>query len=319
MPKSLTTEEFKERIKQISNGNIEIIGEYKGINELVSCKCKKCGHIWKNTPNHLLYRKQGCKICSLKDCWNKRNDRTTKENIIKRIKEIFPQYDLSKISENISSQKEKLTIICPKHGEFTASADSLLHGHECKRCSYEKRANLLAFKASDMIYNATFIHGDKYDYSLVPNEVRCDNSIPIICQFHGIFNQTPYHHVNRGQGCPFCKSSHLEKEVESFLKNKMIDYKRHKRFDWLGLQHLDFYLPKYNIAIECQGEQHYKPIDYFGGNDGFTSQKERDSRKLERCKDNNVELLYFTHFIFENGIPNNTFNSIEELFKYINS
>lgn len=40
---------------------------------------------------------------------------------------------------------------------------------------------------------------------------------------------------------------------------------------------------------------------------------------LSYRKDNNVELLYFTHFIFENGIPNNTFNSIEELFKYINS
>ena len=56
MPKSLTTEEFKERIKQISNGNIEIIGEYKGINSPISCKCNKCGHVWKNTPNHLLYR-----------------------------------------------------------------------------------------------------------------------------------------------------------------------------------------------------------------------------------------------------------------------
>ena len=99
----------------------------------------------------------------------------------------------------------------------------------------------------------------------------------------------------------------------------MIEYKRHKKFDWLGLQHLDFYLPKYNIAIECQGEQHYKPIDYFGGNDGFISQKERDLRKFGKCKDNNVELLYFTNFIFENGIPNNTFNSIDELFKYINS
>ena len=255
----------------------------------------------------------------MKDGWKKRNDKTTRENIIKRINEIFPQYDLSKISDNISSQKEKLTIICPKHGEFTASADSLLHCHECKRCSYEKRANLLAFKASDMINHANNVHSDKYDYSLVPNEVRCDNSIPIICKFHGIFNQTPYHHVNRGQGCPFCKSSHLEKEVESFLKEKMIDYKRHKRFDWLGLQHLDFYLPKYNIAIECQGEQHYKPIDYFGGNDGFMSQKERDLRKFGKCKDNNVELLYFTNFKFENGIPNNTFNSIKELFKYINS
>ena len=291
----------------------------RGLSCLSSCKCKKCGHIWKNTPNHLLYRKQGCKICSLKDCWNKRKDRTTKENIIKRIKEIFPQYDLSKISENISSQKEKLTVICPKHGEFTTSADSLIHGHECKRCSYEKRANLLAFKASDMINNANNVHADKYNYSLIPNEIRCDNYVPIICKIHGIFNQTPYHHVNRGQGCPFCKSSHLEKEVESFLKNKMIDYKRHKRFDWLGLQHLDFYLPKYNIAIECQGEQHYKPIGYFGGNDGFISQKERDLRKFCKCKDNNVELLYFTHFIFENGIPNNTFNSIDELFKYINS
>lgn len=74
----------------------------------------------------------------MKDGWKKRNDKTTRENIIKRINEIFPQYDLSKISDNISSKKEKLTIICPKHGEFSASADSLLHGHECKRCSYEK-------------------------------------------------------------------------------------------------------------------------------------------------------------------------------------
>ncbi len=52
----------------------------------------------------------------MKDGWKKRNDKTTRENIIKRINEIFPQYDLSKISDNISSQKEKLTIICPKHG-----------------------------------------------------------------------------------------------------------------------------------------------------------------------------------------------------------
>ena len=49
------------------------------------------------------------------------------------------------------------------------------------------------------------------------------------------------------------------------------------------------------------------------------SQKERDLRKFCKCKDNNVELLYFTNFKFENGIPNNTFNSIKELFKYINS
>ena len=70
--------------------------------------------------------------------------------------------------------------------------------------------------------------------------------------------------------------------------------------------------------VDTDGTYRYN-ADYTDENDGFISQKERDLRKFGKCKDNNVELLYFTNFIFENGIPNNTFNSIEELFKYINS
>ena len=38
-----------------------------------------------------------------------------------------------------------------------------------------------------------------------------------------------------------------------FLNKKHIIFEKQKRFNWLGRQSLDFYLPKYNIGIECQG------------------------------------------------------------------
>lgn len=37
------------------------------------------------------------------------------------------------------------------------------------------------------------------------------------------------------------------------------------------------------VGIECQGIQHFKPINYFGGEDRFFKQKENDDRKLKLC------------------------------------
>lgn len=60
---------------------------------------------------------------------------------------------------------------------------------------------------------------------------------------------------------------------------------------WLGKQSLDVYLPDYNIAIEYQGEQHSRPIEYFGGIEAFNQQKERDERKKRLCHDNGCILI----------------------------
>ena len=50
----------------------------------------------------------------------------------------------------------------------------------------------------------------------------------------------------------------------NFLLTENIVFEHRKHFEWLGQQHLDFYLPEFNIAIECQGEQHYEPVDFAG-------------------------------------------------------
>ena len=73
---------------------------------------------------------------------------------------------------------------------------------------------------------------------------------------------------------------------------KNTEVKQHASPRWLGLQHLDVYLPEFNIGIEYQGVQHYRPVDYFGGVEAFKKGQERDARKKRLCAENNCALLY---------------------------
>jgi len=65
--------------------------------------------------------------------------------------------------------------------------------------------------------------------------------------------------------------------------------------EWIGQQRLDIYIPKLNLAIEYQGQQHFKAVKLFGGKEGLEKTKERDKLKLQKCKKNKVDLVYFTY------------------------
>lgn len=65
--------------------------------------------------------------------------------------------------------------------------------------------------------------------------------------------------------------------------------------DWLGKQRLDVYIPELSIAVEYQGEQHFKPIELFGGAPGLKATRDRDKRKKTLCDANNVKLIYFRY------------------------
>ena len=65
----------------------------------------------------------------------------------------------------------------------------------------------------------------------------------------------------------------------------------------LGLQRLDVYfeLNGQKIAFEYQGEQHYKPIDFFGGVSAFEKRIKLDERKKTKCKRNSIKLIEFKY------------------------
>ena len=53
----------------------------------------------------------------------------------------------------------------------------------------------------------------------------------------------------------------------------------------------DFYLPDYNICIEFDGRQHYKSIEYFGGEKHLEYVQYNDKIKTEYCLNNNINLI----------------------------
>ena len=60
---------------------------------------------------------------------------------------------------------------------------------------------------------------------------------------------------------------------------------------WLGRQRIDIYFTDLNIGIEYQGDQHFLPIPYFGGEEGLKQRLILDSRKEKLCLENNCKLF----------------------------
>lgn len=61
--------------------------------------------------------------------------------------------------------------------------------------------------------------------------------------------------------------------------------------DWLGRMRIDIYLPELKLAIEHQGEQHYRPISMFGGEEAHARVIERDALKRRLCQENGITVI----------------------------
>lgn len=62
-----------------------------------------------------------------------------------------------------------------------------------------------------------------------------------------------------------------------------------------GQMSYDIFIFGLNIAIEYQGKQHFEAVDFFGGNEAFESNQQRDKLKMELSLKNNIKLIYVTY------------------------
>lgn len=192
-------------------------------------------------------------------------------------------------------KRDKIPIICPIHGVFWQDFHTHLNGAGCKQCSMDKLFLNKRKPLKQFLEDLKSVHGDKYiiDESTYKG---WNDKVQVYCKEHGWFPMTP-NNLLRGHGCPFCQNSILENELITLFNENKIPYingATKSDIEWIGHQHLDFYFPEYNLAVECQGKQHFKPIEYFGGESGFAIRQERDKRKANLCREHNVKLLYYT-------------------------
>jgi hypothetical protein len=64
----------------------------------------------------------------------------------------------------------------------------------------------------------------------------------------------------------------------------------------MGTQRFDIYIEELKLACEYQGEQHFTPIDYFGGEKALELSKIRDWRKYKKCEKYGITIVYFYYW-----------------------
>ena len=216
-------------------------------------------------------------------------------------------YDKVKYDTNNS----KVIITCPKHGDFIQKAASHLAGCKCKKCFLEEQRTT----TEEFVKAAKLVHGDKFDYSRVDYRGnKCP--VEIICPKHGSFWLKPNSHTSSGSGCRFCQESKGERAVELCLKKYGINHIREYRI----LPHLyryDFYLPEFNIYIEYNGKQHYRPIEIFGGKEAFQKTKENDKYKQMLVKISNGHLIIIPFTCLNDDVvEKEVIRSLKRIYRY---
>ena len=245
-------------------------------------------------------RGSGCSLCKNEKLANDR--RKSLNQFIKEANEIHGvgTYDYSKV--NYVNIYTEVIIICPIHGEFPQTPNCHKQGQGCPDCGEEKMlkiANDKRLTLKEFIEKANNVHGEgTYDYSKV-KYINYSTEVMIICPIHGEFPQTPRDHLS-GCGCRKCNKNKGENAIRNFLIKHEIKFEEQKKFE--GCKNVyplrfDFYLPKYNLCIESDGNIHFKKINWNGKmtekqmKERLKNTQFRDQIKNEYCKKNGITLL----------------------------
>ena len=278
--------------------------QYRGVKKKVEIICHKKGE---NGKEHGLFFQEasshlsgaGCPRCKGEKC--SARQKTDFNVLIEKFnKKHSGKYTYCK--QQYKGLHSKIMITCPIHGDFSQEINSHLRGGGCPKCSK------VFMDRNYFIKKASMIHNNYYDYSLV-EYLSAKKEVKIVCPKHGIFLQKPDKHLC-GHKCPLCKKSSLEEKVESILLKLDKEYVFQQRFSWLGRQSFDFYVPENNIAIECQGAQHYVPVGVFGGEEGFRNLQRLDKQKAELAKENGVKIIYIKYNVKKSEIEKILFKEL---------
>ena len=95
------------------------------------------------------------------------------------------------------------------------------------------------------------------------------------------------------------KISNGEFAIKTWLESKGIYFEYQFTVEKLKRKPFDFYIPDKNILIEYDGEQHFKPVKFFGGKDKYAKQQKTDAVKTKYCENNQIKLVRIPYWQLE--------------------
>ena len=246
--------------------------------------------------------------------------RKTHKEYVRELKEKGIQ---AEVLEPYQGALTKITHLWKACGHVTEIAPSdVLRGHGCNNCAKEQsierivkvntkgsakgatgrakwreKQRLKALQELDQ--RVVEVHGNAVRRDPQTPYINSYTKISWICDQGHQWEARP-DHIKYGTGCPECATSRLKGETftREVLEEYGIEFQSQKKFaDLKRVRNLsyDFFIPSMDILIECQGKQHYKPVDFYGGVENFADQQERDQLKREYAWENGYYLLEISY------------------------
>ena len=288
----------------INNSGCNIVStKYVSYEDVLNFRCK-CGKIFSRSFNSVHSNNSwNCKECTslkMRNLFNLKYD---------EVKDTLSNNGLKILSDKYNNASDKIKATT-KEGYIVFSSFSNL-----KNNSYD------IFSKSNpyTIYNIkNFIKINNMNCELLSNEYIDNKSLlEFRCECCGKTFKTSWN-IFQGKNktkCDSCsgKQSSYSKLVESFLKENNIKYEKEYSFDdckYKNTLSFDFAILKDNgnikILIECDGEQHFKPIRFNSisieeANRKFRENKIRDSIKNKYCRNKNIKLIRISYIQFNNN------------------
>lgn len=143
-------------------------------------------------------------------------------------------------------QSIPIIITCKLHGDFLQTPNNHLSGHGCKKC-YE--LTKIKYTKDTFIEKANTIHNCIYNYDLIEN-AKLLGKVPIVCNNHGVFYQTPRNHIELKQKCPKCADIHrgllTRKSLDDWIVSARNKHGDRYNYDYVVLDSYNTY-----VTIVC--------------------------------------------------------------------
>jgi hypothetical protein len=190
-----------------------------------------------------------------------------------------------------------LTFKCLEHNfVWNSSSRTVYKTLRCPRCHFNKKRTHEDFVEDMKLINPNI--------KILSQFENTRSIIKYVCLIHNMELEKTARGLLKGRGCPICRESKGEKSIRNYLYTNNIKYSAQKFFDDLrgindGLLKFDFCIFDNfgNIfkLIEFQGEQHYRSVSVYGGDESYAERLENDNRKRNYCEKNDIPLIEISY------------------------